>query len=199
MADFTQEQVDALVLEKIKEAKVGLFTQDDLNKEITKETDRRVETGIQKGLETFKTKWENEFSEKAKLTAEELAKKEVDEQLKTVGLKEQEINKRANKLDAKDMLSEADIPKAYYTKFIDMLVSDDVELTKANVTNFIEMFKQTKVEIETQIKADNTKVTPPKTGGGDKSTTKEQFIKMGYADKLKFKSEFPEVYKEFIK
>lgn len=44
---------------------------------VTSETDRRVESGIQKGLETSKLKWETEYSERAKLSADELAKKNM--------------------------------------------------------------------------------------------------------------------------
>ena len=199
MADYTQEQLDLIIAEKVAEANKGLFTEEELQKRVTSETDRRVETGIQKGLETQKQKWERELSEKANLSAEQLAQKNFEEKLKEVSNKELEINKRANKLEAKSMLSDAQIPKAQYDKIIGMLVSDDAERTKDNVQNFIDMFNATKVDIETKVKSEFTKIPSPRVGIGNDVITKDDFIKMTYSDKLKLKTSNPDLYKEFIK
>lgn len=199
MAEYTQEQLDALIAEKVTEAKKGLFSEEELNKRVTSEVDRRVETGIQKGLETQKQKWEREFAERAKLSAEELAKKEFEDKLQQMTAKEREIQRKANQLEAKSMLTDASIPKSHYDKFIGMLVTDDGETTKANVQNFIDMFNVTKTEIETKVKSEFTNVPKPNTGMGDNTLTKEAFNKMGYADKLKLKQSNPELYKQFMK
>lgn len=193
--EYTQEQVDQMIAEATK----GLFTQEELEKRVTSEVDRRVESGIKKGLETQKKKWEQEFSERAKLTAEELAKKDLEEKLKSFAEREREISRKANQLEAKSMLSEADIPKSHYENFIGILVTDDAEATKSNVQNFINMFNATKNDIETKVKSEYANVKKPKTGNGNGTITKEEFNKMGYADKLKFKQENPELYKDFIK
>lgn len=199
MAEFTQEQLDAMINEKIAEAKKGLFSEEELNKRVTSEVDRRVESGIQKGLETQKQKWERELSEKANLTAEQLAQKNFDDKLKEVSQRELEILKRANNLEAKDMLSEAQIPKAQYEKIIGMLVTDNADTTKANVQNFIDMFNHTKVEIETKVKGEFTKIPQPKGNNGNDAITREDFIKMPYAEKLKLKTSNPDLYHTFIK
>lgn len=199
MSDFTQEQVDNLIAERVAEARKGLFTEDDLTKKVTAEVDRRVESGIQKGLETQKQKWEREYSERMKLSAEELARKDFEEQMKTVSAKEKEINLRANKVNAKDLLSEASIPKSHYDKFIDILISDDESTTRANVENFIHMFNSTKTEIETQVKSEFTKIKPPSTGSGDKVVNKEDFNKMSYSEKMAFKTTNPTQFVEFMK
>lgn len=197
--EYTQEQLDALINEKIGEATKGLFTEDELTRRVTSEVDRRVESGIQKGLETHKAKWEEEFSKKAKMTAEELAKAELDAKLGDLSKRESEIALRANKAEAKDMLSDAGIPKAQYEKFLGVLVNSDAESTKVNVENFITMFTETKTEIETKVKTELTIVPPPKKGTGTDGITKEQFVKMPYGEKVKFKSEHPELYKEYMK
>lgn len=193
--EYTQEQVDQMIAEATK----GLFTQEELEKRVTSEVDRRVESGIKKGLETQKKKWEQEFSERAKLSAEELAKKDLEEKLKSFAEREREISRKANQLEAKSMLSEADIPKSHYENFIGILVTDDAEATKSNVQNFINMFNATKNDIETKVKSEYANVKKPKTGNGNGTITKEEFNKMGYADKIKFKQENPELYKDFIK
>lgn len=199
MAEFTQEQLDKMLEDAKLEARKGLFTEEDLTKRVTAEVDRRVESGIQKGLETNKSKWEQEIAERAKLSAEELAKKDFEEKQAHLTAKEREIQKKANKIDAKDMLSEANVPKSHYDKFIDMLVSDDPEVTKTNVQNFVDLFNSTKTEIETSIKSKLSNIPNPKQGDGDKAVTKADFIKMGYAEKIKFKTDHPDLYKEFIK
>ena len=56
MSEYTQEQVDAIVAEKVADATKGLFDEDTLNAKVTAEVDRRVESGIQKGLETQRKK-----------------------------------------------------------------------------------------------------------------------------------------------
>lgn len=198
MPEFTQEQLDALISEKISEAKKGLFSEEELNKRVTSEVDRRVESGIQKGIETHKKKWEEEYSQRAKLTAEELAQKELEDKLAQLNSKEKEILLKSNKIDAIYKLSEANVPKSHYDNFIGMLVTDNAESTSANIENFINMYKSTRTDIETKIKEQfSTIPAPTKANNGE--ITKEKFDKMGYAEKIKFKSENPELYKQFIK
>lgn len=197
--EFTPEQqahIDSL----ISQSKEGLFGEDELNKRVTSEVDRRVESGIQKGLETHRTKWEKEFSEKAQLTADELAQKELEEQIMEIQSKEKDIMVRSNTIDARDMFSEAGIQKSQYDKFIDILISDDADVTKSNVENFIATLNETKIEIESNIRKEYVKVTPPAGGdSGNSELTREKFNEMGYMDKLKLKETDPTLYAKFIK
>lgn len=197
--EFSQEQLDVMILEKITEAKKGLFTEDDVNRKVVSEVDRRVESGIQKGLETQKQKWEVELAQKANLTAEEIAKKKFEQQLNLVTGRESEVSRRANQLEAKELLTDAGIPKSQYEKVITMLVSDNEEVTKANVQSFINMFTETKTELENKIKSELANVPPPKSGNGDKVVSKVDFNKMPYGEKMNFKISNPDLYKEFIK
>lgn len=175
-----------------------VYTEEEFNRKLTAEVDRRVESGIQKGLETHKEKWQRELEDRAKLTAEELAQKQIDEKAKELTSREKEIAKRANRIDARDMLSEANVPKAYYDKFLDVLISEDTETTTSNVNNFIEMFNSTKQDIETRLKSELSNV--PKPNQGDpKPVSKKDFDSMSYAKKMEFKRDNPEMYKEFIK
>jgi hypothetical protein len=193
--EYTQEQLDAM----IAEAKKGLFSEEELTKRVTAEVDRRVETGIQKGLETQKQKWERELAEKAKMTAEEIAQKDYEEKLSGLTQKEREIKRKANELDAKSKLADANIPKSHYDKFISVLVSDDETATNTNVENFIAMFNETKVDIETRVKSEITKMPAPQQGGSPAGVTKTDFDKMPYSEKLKFKQSNPELYAKFMK
>ena len=195
--EFTAEQqahIDSLV----QQSKEGLFGEDELTKRVTSEVDRRVESGIQKGLETQKSKWEKELTDKATLTAEELANKDLEEKLKELQSREMDIMKRSNSLEAKDMLSIAGIPKAHYEKFINLLVSDNDETTKSNVGNFIDTFNETKVQIEADIKKQLSNVPQPRTGSGETPLNKESFNKLGYSEKAELKQTNPELFNKFM-
>lgn len=199
MPEYTQEQLDAMVTERLAEATKGMFTQEEFEKKLLAETDRRVNSGIQKGLETQKAKWEQEFAERAKLSAEELAKKEFEEKLSTLTAKERDLAKKENELLAKNMFVSNNIPESKYQKIIGKLVTDDSEMTKSSVQDFIDMFNETKTELETKIKSEASQVPPPKTKIGDGVVSKEAFDKMGYAEKMAFKISNPDLFKEFTK
>lgn len=160
--EMTQEQLDELIKQAKEEAKKGLFTEDDVKRKVTAEVDRRVESGIKTGVETQKEKWLREHEEIARMSAEELAQKQIAEKLSALSEKEKEISRKANRSDARDMLSEAQIPKSHYEKFLDLLVSDDTEKTISNVKNFINVFNETKSEIETKVKSEFSTVSKPK-------------------------------------
>jgi len=172
-----QEHIDKLIAEKT----TGLFTEEELNKRVTSEVDRRVESGIQKGLETQKTKWESDYKTKAQLSAEEVAKLEVKEQLDNIARREAEINTRSNTIDARDLLSSAEIPQEDYSKFMKLLISDNAEATKANVMDFIDTFNNTKKNIETEVKKKLSNIPAPKgdpEGEYKKSTGVQDFIQI---------------------
>ena len=191
MTEFTQEQVDAMVAEKAKE----------IAREKQIEFDKKVESAIQKGIETQRTKWENDFSVKANLSAEEKAKRELEEKEQAIAQRERDLKKQSNKLSALEMLTSAQIPQAQYENSIHMLVSDDDVTTRSNVKNFIDIIAQTKSETEARLKAEFSKITQPNTNpdGKEKAISKQDFDKMGYAQKAKFKVDNPELFKQFMK
>ena len=193
--EYTQEQIDKMLADAIAEAKKGLYDEKDLQREI----DRRVESGIQKGLETNRKKWEEEFSKKAQLTAEELAKKELEEKMKEFSEREKEVKKKSNLINARELLSEAGVPKSKYEELLEVLVSEDEEITKANVERFANIYTSTKTELETEIKKQYINVPSPTVGNGDKVVTKDVFDKMNYSEKMAFKQTYPEKYSEFVK
>lgn len=197
--EFTEEQqahIDKLLEEQSKH----LYTKEDLDRKVTAEVDRRVESGIQKGLETHKSKWQEEFEKKASMTAEELAHEKLQKQLEDLEERENEIFKKTNELNAKDKLTEANIPKEHYEKFINILVTEDDESTTENVNNFIETFNDTKSTLESDIKKKYADVPPPSQGSNKSDTiTKEDFENMGYTERLKLKNEDEELYNKLSK
>lgn len=197
--EFTPEQeeyIENLVNDRTKD----LFTEDELNRRVTSEVDRRVESGIQKGLETHKAKWEEEYQNKAKLTAEELAQQEYNQKLEELSDKERELSKRANTIEAMDMLSGAEIPKDRYEGMLELLVSDDIDKTTNNVTNYIDSFNETKKEIESRLKKELSNIPPPSVGDNPEGgITKKQFSKMSYGERLELKQKDEDLYNKLTK
>jgi len=196
--ELTKEELQKKIDDAIAESKKGLYTEEDLQRKVTSEVDRRVETGIQKGLENQLAKEKKKWEEENTLSAEELAQKKYEEKFSELSAKEKEIAKQRNELDAKGMLSNAGIPSEKYDKMLPVLISDDGEATKANIQNYIDVYSETKQELETQLKSQYSNVPSPTQGGGEGKMTKEKFDKLGYAEKLEFKQENPEVYKSVI-
>lgn len=189
MAEYTQEQLDAM---------------------IQAESDRRVNQALQNREIKYKEELENalklerekvskELEEKSKLTAEELARKEFEEKLSEIQNKEIEISKKSNLLSAKEMLNTAGISKEKYDKVLDMLVSDNNDVTKQNVEKFIGVFNDTKSEIENKIRAELSKISQPQIGGSNGEITKTEFDKMTYSQKLELKIKNKELYDTFMK
>jgi len=195
--EYTQEQIDAMKAEAIKSATEGLMSKADADKI----ADQRVESGIKKGLETFKSKWEQDAQEKANLTAQEIADKRLAEKIKELETREHDANVRDNSLTAKSKLNQAGVPESYYSKLLGNLVNADSDVTGSNVDNLIDIYTSTKSQIEADIKAKLSKV-PPAEGGNDAHAgemTKEKFSKLDYKGMMKLKTEKPDVYKQMMK
>lgn len=199
--EYTQEQIDAMLAKAKVEATDGLFTKEDLEKQVQKEADRRVESGIQKGLDTYRAKWEKDALDKANLTAQEIADKQLQDKIKALETREYDANVRDNNITAKTMLSKAGIPESYYGKLIGNLVNADAEITGSNVNNLIEIYTATKTQIEADIKSQLSNVRPA--GGGNDphsgEMTKEKFNKLSYSAISKLKNEQPTVYEQMMR
>lgn len=198
MPEYTDEQIS----EMIKAATKGMYSEDDFQRALTREVDRRVESGIQKGLETQKAKWEEDAQKKAKLSAEELARSELENERNNIKLKEAEVNKKANRINAITLLTENNVQKTHYEPLLDILISDNEEETNSKINAFIASYNNTKNDTENAIKKEYTKIPAPTGGSGSPISgemTKEEFQKLKYSEKVAFKTEFPEKYKAMIK
>ena len=127
-----------------------------------------------------------------------MAEKQLENKMKELRERELEVALKGNMFEAKSMLAEANIPKEHYERFVGILVNEDAEASKANVTNFINTFNETKASMEASIKEQLSLIPSPTGGSGGSAVTKEDFIKMTYEQKLKLKTENPDVYKKLI-
>lgn len=197
--ELTQEQIDAKIAEAIATATAGLMTPEDHKKALQQEVDRRVQSGIDKGVETEKSKWLQDYEAQAQLTAEERAKKEVQDRISELEGRESQLAIGTNRLTAKQLLAKAEVPASYYEKLIDKMITADADATTANIKNVIETYQGVRTEIETQLKASMSKVPSPTTDPNPGEMTKEQFMKLPYAQMQTFKKEHPEIAMKFMK
>lgn len=132
---------------------------------------------------------EKEEAERAKMSAEE--KEKADREA---------ADKAKDELIAQLQREKAE--SAYTAKLIGLGVSE-AEAKKAVAAlpneigdDFFDVLSNFKGEVERKVKADVTKGTPRPDGGGHEQTetTKEQFAKMGYKERLELKQNNPEEY-----
>lgn len=142
-----------------------------------------------------------ELEEKT-LTAEQLKEKEVKAALEKANKAETDYLKKSNRLEAIGILRGANISEDEYNDFLDDIVSTDLDKTKALANNIARtVSKQRKKAIEeTKKEIQGNNPTPPASNNNDAGVmTQEKFDKLTYSQELKFATEHPEEYKNFIK
>jgi hypothetical protein len=190
--EYTKEQVDQM----IKDATKGLMSKDEFDKELARETDRRVN----QALDTHKSKWQEEAERKAKMTAEELAKEQLASMKAELDAKSKEIALKQSRVSAIEKFNSAGLTKEQYEDFLDVLVKDDEEVTNQLVDKFTTKIKSMEQTIESKVKESLAKVPPPSSGGqGKGEVTTETFAKMTYEQRLELKAENPELFKQLVK
>ena len=176
------------------------YTEEELQAMLQKETDRKTT----KALETAKSKWEAEYQAKLeveKTEAEKLAKMseaerfnaELSKQKESFESERAQFNREKLELQTVKELSAEGLP----TTFSSYVLADSAEIIKDNIKNFKSMWQ---AEIE---KAVNERLQgkTPKTANkpnGD-TVTKEQFNKMGYAERLSLFNANPDLYEQLKK
>jgi len=127
-------------------------------------------------------------------TAEEKLQKALEKATE----KEKEFALKINKADAISILAGAGFTEAEYSTFIDDIVSSDSERTKRIATSYATTRKTVAEATEKGVKASLLQgMTPPPAGGnGGATLTREQFEKMGYAERLLLKQNSPDTYKQ---
>ena len=179
---------------------IKTYTEEEVQVMLQKETDRKTT----KALETARSKWEAEYQAKLeaeKSEAEKLAKmseaerfeSELSKQKEAFETERAQFNREKLELQTVKELSAEGLP----TSFSSYVLADSAEQIKDNIKNFKSMW-QTEIE-----KAVNERLQgrTPKTANkpnGD-TITKEQFDKMGYAERLNLFNTDPDLYEQLQK
>lgn len=188
--DFTRIEDEALRAEVMvafaeAESKEGYYSQSDW--------DRKVNELSQK-LHIDKRKTESQIREqitKELTMTEEEKEKERQAEFEQ---KVKELNMRENRMLAKDILISANLDADDLETALGFVVSAD----SAETENRANQYLSTLTKFQTKVKEDMKNATPDPKAPPTNAVTKEDFNKMTYAEKYKFKTENPDSYKEMM-
>jgi len=192
----TELEANTEVAETQDQATVKMFTEDEVQKMLQAETDRKTS----KALETAKAKWQQEFEAKLeaeKSEAEKLAKMSESERLQAQfeAEREQFEKERAQfkkaQLEAETIkqLSNEGLP----TEFANYLLAEDAETIKSNIDSFKTKWVETiEKAIDERLKG-HTPNTSNKVGT---AISKEQFGELNYHERAKLLTENPNLLQE---
>lgn len=179
-----------------EQATVKTFTEEEVQKLLQAETDRKVS----KALDTAKSKWQQEYEtklEQEKSEAEKLAKMSESEryeaQLKAEreAFEKERAEFRKSQLEAETIkqLSSVELP----TDFANFLFADNAETIKSNIDNFKTKWTEA---IEKAVDERLKGSTPQTSNKVAISINKEQFGKLNYHEREKMFKENPNLLQE---
>lgn len=167
---------------------VKTYTQEEVDKLLQQEADRRVTSALKKQAEKFER--EKAESEKLRDMDEQQRKEyEYEKKVKELENKEREFNLMQNKLEASKIMGEHGLP----VSFVDYIVAEDAETMMANITNFETQWKAAVAD------AVSVRIAQPAPKGSNVSQTgltKEAFKKMSLAQQSEIYRTNPELYKQ---
>lgn len=130
------------------------------------------------------------------MTAEEKLKLELEKATEA----QAKYAKELSKLRATEIFVTAGLSEEDYTPLIDIVVSEDEEVTKVRAKSMVDVIASQRKAVEKTVKAELLKDTPkPEPGDPSKGVTLDSFRKMSLMDKQKFAMENPELYQSIYK
>ena len=167
---------------------VKTYTQEEVDKLLQQEADRRVTSALKKQAEKFER--EKAESEKLRDMDEQQRKEyEYEKKVKELENKEREFNLMQNKLEASKIMGEHGLP----VSFVDYIVAEDAETMMANITNFE---TQWKAAVADAVSARIAQPAPKGSNVSQTGLTKEAFKKMSLAQQSEIYRTNPELYKQ---
>ena len=167
---------------------VKTYTQEEVDKLLQQEADRRVTSALKKQAEKFER--EKAESEKLRDMDEQQRKEyEYEKKVKEHENKEREFNHMQNKLEASKIMGDHGLP----VSFVDYIVAEDAETMMANITNFE---TQWKAAVADAVSARIAQPAPKGSNVSQTGLTKETFKKMSLAQQSEIYRTNPELYKQ---
>ncbi len=181
-----------MTLEEVEQALEGinLVDPDKLPKSVSKEVFDKTASELARLKKELK-----ELQEK-NMTAEEKLKLELEKAAESQAQYKRELSK----LRAREIFVTAGLSEEDYTPLIDIVVSEDEEVTKVRAKSMVDVIAVQKKAVEKTVKAELLKGTPkPEPGDPSKGMTLDDFRKMSLMDKQRFARENPELYQSIYK
>lgn len=169
------------------------FLQDENNRA---EFDRRVKKAASAAVKEAQEKWKlitddkvSEAEKLAKMNQEEKDRYMRKKQEKELADREANITKRELMAEAKNTLAEKKLPAG----LAEVLNYTDADSCRKSITAVEKAFQEAvQAAVEEKLKGGR----PPKKAPEGQTITKEKYSKMGYMERLKLKTENPELYKQ---
>lgn len=178
------------VEQETQETEAKTFTQEEVDKMLQAETDRRVTAALKKQQKKF----EAEKSEAAKLASmnEEQKKEfEFNKKVKELEEREREFNIMQNKLEASKVMTDKGLP----ITFVDYIVAEDAETMMNNITSFEKEWKAAIADaVSARLGADSQ--TPKTKTVSQTGLSSEEFKKLSVAQQAEIYKTNPELYKQ---
>lgn len=169
---------------------------DLLNNGHQAEFDRRVQKAVNTALTKAQEKWKaltddklSEADKLARMTKEEKAHYLTQKHEKELTEREAAITRRELMAEAKNTLAEKKLPVG----LAEVLNYADADSCSKSIAAVEKAFQEAvQASVEEKLKGGAAQKKAPQ----DTMITKDQFIKMGYAERLKMKTEQPELYRQ---
>ena len=181
-----------MTLEEVEQALEGVNLVDPatLPKSVSKEVFDKTAS------ELARVKKELRELQEKNMTAEEKLKLELEKAAESQAQYKRELSK----LRAREIFVTAGLSEEDYTPLIDIVVSEDEEVTKVRAKSMVDVIAAQKKAVEKTVKAELLKGTPkPEPGDPSKGMTLDDFRKMSLMDKQRFARENPELYQSIYK
>lgn len=160
------------------------------------EFDRRVQKAINTALTSAQEKWNaltddklSEAEKLSKMTNEEKSQYLTKKREKELAEREAEITRRELRAEAKSTLAEKSLPVG----LSEVLNYADAESCNKSISAVEKAFQEA---VEAAVQERLKGGVPPKQAPENATITKEEYSKMGYEERLKLKTENPELFKQ---
>ena len=166
------------------------YTQEEVDKLLQQEGDRRVTEALKKAEKKNQDKVK-EAQRLAQMNEQEKYEYQLQQREEAIKAKEKELSLAENKNEASKILSE----KGISLSLVDFVVADDADTMKANIDLLTKAFNASvKAEVEKRLGSNN----PKKNLQSEGSITKEQFRKMNIAQQSELFKTNPDLYKRLV-
>lgn len=166
------------------------FTQEELDKLIQSQTDRRLAQAL-KTVEKKNAEKVKQAEKLAKMSESEKFQFELEQREKAIAEKEHQLALAENKNEASKILAD----KGLSVALVDFVVADDADTMMANITLLENEFKKcVKAEVEKRLATS----TPKKNLPLDETLTRETFSKMSVLQQAEIYKNNPDLYNRLI-
>ena len=166
------------------------YTQEEVNRLLQQEGDRRVTEALKKAEKKNQDKIK-EAEKLAQMNEQEKYEYQLKQREEAIVKKEKELALSENKNEASKILAE----KGISLELVDFVVAEEADTMKSNIDKLEKAFKASvKAEVEKRLNSSS----PKRNLSNDGNITKEQFKKMNIKQQADLYKNNPELYKQLV-